>query len=106
MSHASSGKVQEANSFSKLLVKAVTATVVVTAAAAETSMGLMLHSVELRLSSVFASVYTIHQSASSKYLVARSLRSYQGPVARLAKAGLEAGAAVVGDLPLLTREVA
>lgn len=102
MSHASSGKVQEANSFSKLLGKAVTATVVVTAAAAERSMGLMLHSVELRLSK-FASV---HQSASSKYLVARSLRSYQGLVARLAKAGLGAGAVVVGDLPLLTREVA
>lgn len=52
---------------------------------------------------MFASV---HQSASSKYLVARSLRSYQGLVARLAKAGLGAGAVVVGDLPLLTREVA
>ena len=37
-----------------------------------------------------------------------SLRSYQGLVARLAKAGLAAGAVVVGDLPLLraTREVA
>ena len=85
----------------------MTATVVVTAAAAETSMGLMLpNGVELRLSSVFASV---HQSASSKYPVAcRSLRSYQGLVARLAKAGLAAGAVVVGDLPLLraTREVA